>query len=420
VAAVPFAAGAGAAAVVDHLDLDPAGGVADRDPGGGRPGVPDHVGQRLLDDPVGRQVEPGRQLGRRPLDPDLDPHPGPGHLGGQGLDLGQAGRRGQAADGPILLAEHAQQPPHLDQGLAAGRLHRDQRLARLLGLAVEHVDPDPGLHGDAHAVGDHVMELAGDPQPLLGDRPAGQLLAGLLQLGRPLLGGDGRLLAPPGPVAEPPGRGQDQAVDHQAPAVADRPGPGQPDQEEQGLGGAQAGQRDAPRAAGRHGVDVDQQRDGEHDQVRPQRGERRPGGQPDGQHGQGPAPPHRDGQGVAEHQQVGGQGPRRPGVEREHRGQQGHAGGGRRHRQQPVEGPGPGGAQPLPASVRDNHRRTVPLQAPGRVTLAADPRPPPGDVPAGPAQPAAGDLGPAGSRSSTRPGSGTSGGPSSGCAKMPP
>jgi hypothetical protein len=42
-------------------DLAP---VADADAGPGRAGVLERVGQRLLDDPVGRQVDPGRPRGR--------------------------------------------------------------------------------------------------------------------------------------------------------------------------------------------------------------------------------------------------------------------------------------------------------------------------------------------------------------------
>ena len=48
---------------------DLAGAVADRDPGGGRPGVADHVGQGLLDDPVGRQIDAGRQRRSRSVHP---------------------------------------------------------------------------------------------------------------------------------------------------------------------------------------------------------------------------------------------------------------------------------------------------------------------------------------------------------------
>ena len=74
-----------------------------------------------------------------------------------------------------------------------------QRLPGLCRLVVEHVVGDCGLHMDeGELVAQDVVEVAGDPQPFLGDRPPGQFLPGPLQLGRPLLGGDDRLLAPPG------------------------------------------------------------------------------------------------------------------------------------------------------------------------------------------------------------------------------
>jgi hypothetical protein len=70
-----------AAAVVGHLDPDVLVTVADHDLGAGRAGVLDHVGQGLLHDPVGGQVDPGGQRRRRPL--HLQPHSqaGLGHLG---------------------------------------------------------------------------------------------------------------------------------------------------------------------------------------------------------------------------------------------------------------------------------------------------------------------------------------------------
>jgi hypothetical protein len=77
---------------------------------------------------------------------------------------------------PAVLTQDAEQPPHLTQRLAPGALDDPQRGARLLRLLVDHVPADPRLHGDhAHAVRHHVVQLAGDPQPLLGHRPPGQL-----------------------------------------------------------------------------------------------------------------------------------------------------------------------------------------------------------------------------------------------------
>src|SRR4029453_8208592 len=193
---------------------------------------------------------------------------------------------------------------------------------------------------DAHAVGDHVVQLTGDPQPLLGDGPPGQLLPGRLELGRAFLGGHGRLLSAPGPVPQPPGGGQDHPV-------ADCPRVDQPDDQEHGLGGGQAGQRDPAWAAGGGGVDVDEDAERQGDQAEPQGGERRPGEQAPGQRRQGIAAAHGDRQGVGGHQQVGGPGQRRPGVEGEHRGQQGEAEGGHDRRQEAVQDDGPGGPQPL-------------------------------------------------------------------------
>ena len=71
-----------------------------------------------------------------------------------------------------------EQPAHLDQRRAGGGLDAAQRAPRALRPAVDDVVGHAGLDGDhAHRVGDHVVQLAGDPQPLRGHRPPGPLLA---------------------------------------------------------------------------------------------------------------------------------------------------------------------------------------------------------------------------------------------------
>ena len=80
-----------------HRDLPVA--IADRDLGACRASVLDHVGQRLLDDPVGRQVHPGGQRRRRPLHPQPHRQPGLGHLGQQAVQIRQAGHRRQGRPG---------------------------------------------------------------------------------------------------------------------------------------------------------------------------------------------------------------------------------------------------------------------------------------------------------------------------------
>ena len=58
------------------------------------------------------------------------------------------------------------------------RLDRREGLRRLAGALLEDVQTDAGLHADRrHRVSDHVVQLAGDAQPLLGDQAAGPLLA---------------------------------------------------------------------------------------------------------------------------------------------------------------------------------------------------------------------------------------------------
>jgi hypothetical protein len=81
--------------------------------------------------------------------------------------------------------DDTEQATQLGQGLAAGRLDRGQRPAGALRVAVEDVTGCGRLHHhDADVVGDHVVQLTGDPRLLLGDRAA--------CLGVPLALGAGR------------------------------------------------------------------------------------------------------------------------------------------------------------------------------------------------------------------------------------
>src|SRR5690606_1627028 len=72
--------------VVDHLDLDTFF-EPEPDPGGAGPGVAGDVGEGLLDDPVGRLADHGRQ--RPGLAFSLERHPQPArlHAGDQLLDV---------------------------------------------------------------------------------------------------------------------------------------------------------------------------------------------------------------------------------------------------------------------------------------------------------------------------------------------
>ena len=110
---------------------------------------------------------------------------------GQAVEPG----RGLAGRG-VVRAQHAERRPQLGERLAAGVLDGEQGVAGVVGPLVQHVGADPRLHRDARqGVGDRVVQVAGDPQPLLGDPAAGLLLARLRQVPGPFLQRD--QLGPP-------------------------------------------------------------------------------------------------------------------------------------------------------------------------------------------------------------------------------
>ena len=82
----------------------------------------------------------------------------------------------------VLNAKHPQESPHLDQRLPPRRLDGAERLTCRGLLTLEHALPGLCLH-DHHAdrVRDDVVQLTGDPGPLLGDCLPFLLLAFPLQ-----------------------------------------------------------------------------------------------------------------------------------------------------------------------------------------------------------------------------------------------
>jgi hypothetical protein len=147
-------------------------------------GMPPRVGQRLLHDAVGGQLDAGVERRGRPG----DDQPGPRHRGlPRGVDqlaeLGEPRLRLPARPRPPqprlsrhgrgvgdvrrVLAEHAEQPPHLGQPGPRGVA--DLKESPRPGLRQPRRGQPPGLrlyrdHRDV--VRDHVMQLAGDPRPL--------------------------------------------------------------------------------------------------------------------------------------------------------------------------------------------------------------------------------------------------------------
>src|SRR5439155_23456308 len=76
-----------AVAVVGHEDLHLALPVPDDHAGPARPGVLDRVGQTLLNESVGREVDSGRKRRRRPLDPELDGQARLASLGDEAVEV---------------------------------------------------------------------------------------------------------------------------------------------------------------------------------------------------------------------------------------------------------------------------------------------------------------------------------------------
>jgi hypothetical protein len=116
-----------------------------------------------------------------------DLHPLRGEVGRDRL----AGPGRERSIAPPLAVHDAEQAAHLGQRLAAGLLDDEQRLAADPVVAVEQQPRGPALDGHhAHAVGDHVVQIAGDPGALRrhgGARPflavALEPVGTLLQLG---------------------------------------------------------------------------------------------------------------------------------------------------------------------------------------------------------------------------------------------
>ena len=210
------------AAVVDDLHLGVRRRLVDahdhRHGIGGR--VATDVGERLLHRAEDRETDAAREPARRAL-LGLDHVEGDrealvADLGDQAGEVADARVRRTRLAGPARLvlphslAQGAEQAAHLRDRVAGGLLDVGEGRTRGVGVAVEHPACGAGL--DAHrgdAVGDHVVQLAGDAQPLVDDRllpqPAGLACDG------------GGLLLEPVPLA---GRApRDAPADDRAPEV---------------------------------------------------------------------------------------------------------------------------------------------------------------------------------------------------------
>ena len=113
-------------------------------------------------------------------------------------------RHRRAGRGLTTRPQHAEGQPELVERVLARGLDRDERGRGLVRMGRGDVRARAGLDVDrGEAVGDDVVQVPGDAQPLLGHEPARLLLAGFLQVLGPFLqaeqvrpGGSG----PPSPM----------------------------------------------------------------------------------------------------------------------------------------------------------------------------------------------------------------------------
>lgn len=171
-----------AGAVVHDRDLDVPSDAYDAHLGPrARARVLADVGQGLLDDPVGGEVHGRGQVGVLVGAGDLHRQAGAAEGTGQ---LFQEAEPGGGFGGRLRvagLAEQADGGAQLVERAAAGLADMGEGLLGLVGALVHDMGGDTGLHIDqGDVVGDHVVQVAGDAQALLGDPAAGLLLPGAL------------------------------------------------------------------------------------------------------------------------------------------------------------------------------------------------------------------------------------------------
>ena len=104
-------------------------------------------------------------------------HPGATHVVHEMRQVGRARAPARGTAHPSLSRSTPSRRRSSVERAARGRRDRLERSACLLGSLVEDVGADAGLDGDhRHRVGDDVVQLLGDAQPLLGQH-AGRTLA---------------------------------------------------------------------------------------------------------------------------------------------------------------------------------------------------------------------------------------------------
>src|SRR5262249_16501936 len=129
-------------APVDHLQAQPPGVVPKHRLDARPASVLEYVRRRLLEDPVGRKVQPSWQWSGSPLDADVDRQTSRAHSLDERVELAEPWLRGER--GPArVISQHPQQPAQLGQRLPPASLYRPQRLADLFGVPVQILRAEP-------------------------------------------------------------------------------------------------------------------------------------------------------------------------------------------------------------------------------------------------------------------------------------
>ena len=131
-------------------------------------GVLDDVGERLLHDPVGGQVDALGERARLALDGELDADARGARALEQLRQLAEPRLRRERGGLLLVAAQQLQRAVHLGHRLAA---EVGDPVGRLAHALVARGGPERlRLHDDQRdVVRDHVVELLRDPQPLVGD-----------------------------------------------------------------------------------------------------------------------------------------------------------------------------------------------------------------------------------------------------------
>ena len=221
-------------------------------------GVPGGIGQRLLDDPVERQLRARPEPRPRGSPPTVEVHagpPGPVHQ----VTRARPGCGACAVSSSLPRSTASRARVSVSASRAVALIESSS--ARRLGQIRYPVARGLGLHDhERHVVGDDVVQVAGDPRPFLQD--AGRLLGGAH-----LLLAAQRAAAARQPPGQPAGHGHGRRRDGPAGAQVVHLDAGR---QHQGRAGPHHGDGEPALAVG-HRRQQRQQHQGVHHQPRPRR-----------------------------------------------------------------------------------------------------------------------------------------------------